>query len=81
MTAILGFQDVLEVVTIEYNKLSEKLDEPQAKEVKKRDYNALFILHQCVDSGNYEKIQCARLRRMHGICWSRPMQVHKRSRK
>lgn len=59
MRAILGFQDVLEVVTIGYEKLSDKLDDDRAKKVKKRDYKALFILHQCVDASNYEKISRA----------------------
>lgn len=38
MRVILGFQDCLYVVTIELEKLSEKADEPQPKEGKKRDY-------------------------------------------
>lgn len=59
MQAILDFQDVLEVVTKGYDKLSENLDDVQVKEVKKKDYKALFILRQCVDATNYEKISRA----------------------
>lgn len=60
MQAILGFQDVFQVVTMGYTKLSEKMDETHAKEVKKRDFMALFILHQLVDANNYEKISRAK---------------------
>lgn len=59
MRAILGFQDCLDVVTTGVKKLSEKAYEAQAKEVKKRDYKTQFILHQCVDTSNYEKISRA----------------------
>lgn len=60
MEAILGFQDALEVVQRGYTKMVEKMDDDKAKEVKKRDYKALFIIHQCVDPGNYEKISRAK---------------------
>lgn len=56
MEAVLGFQDVLEVITNDYEQMIAKMDDAQAKEVKKRNYKALFILHQCVDANNYEKI-------------------------
>lgn len=59
MRAILGFQDVLEVVSTGYEKLSENMEEEKAKEVRKKYYKALFILHQCVDATNYEKISRA----------------------
>lgn len=59
MRAIMGFQDVLDMVTTGYDKLSQKMDDDKAKEAKRKDYKALFILHQCVDPNNYEKISRA----------------------
>lgn len=56
MEAILGFQDVLEVIQSDYEKLIAKMEEGQAKEIKRKNYKALFILHQYVDTSNYEKI-------------------------
>ncbi|XP_019432432.1 PREDICTED: uncharacterized protein LOC109339448 [Lupinus angustifolius] len=62
MKAIFGFQEVFEVVQHGYQELGEGATEAQRtiyKEAKKRDCKALFLLHQCVDGANYEKINGA----------------------
>ncbi|XP_019435960.1 PREDICTED: uncharacterized protein LOC109342429 [Lupinus angustifolius] len=59
MKAIFGFQEVFEIVQLGYQEIEEGATEAQRatyKEAKKKDCKALFLLHQCVDGANYEKI-------------------------
>ncbi|WJX11887.1 hypothetical protein P8452_02442 [Trifolium repens] len=62
MNVLFGFQDVEDLVNNGYTPLAENATEAQQaafKEVKKRDCKALFLIHQCVDSSNFEKISSA----------------------
>src|ERR1044072_212529 len=59
MTTIFGFQGVLDVIQSGYTAPAENASEAQiaeAKERKKDDYKALFLIHQCLNDANYEKI-------------------------
>lgn len=63
MGVIFGFQDVQEVVK---NGIPEEViggtDVQTAahKDQKKKDCKALFLIHQCVDNANFEKISSAK---------------------
>ncbi|GAU47995.1 hypothetical protein TSUD_404720 [Trifolium subterraneum] len=62
MNVIFGFQDVEDLVKNGYNALAADATEAQQatfREVKKKDCKALFLIHQCVDSANFEKISSA----------------------
>ncbi|CAL0311869.1 unnamed protein product [Lupinus luteus] len=62
MKAIFGFQGVFEVVQHGYQEIGEGATEAQKtmyKEAKNKDCKALFLLHQCVNGVNYEKINRA----------------------
>jgi CHAD domain-containing protein len=62
MNVIFGFQDVEDLVKNGYNALAADAAEAQQatfREVKKKDCKALFLIHQCVDSANFEKISSA----------------------
>lgn len=59
---ILGFQDVLDIVEQGYTSIGEGVTDAQndaLKYAKKKDCKALFIIHQCVDLTNFEKIYAA----------------------
>nr|KYP69347.1 hypothetical protein KK1_008536 [Cajanus cajan] len=59
MRVIFGFQDVLDIVKEGVQEVDSGATEDQKaanKEAKKKDCKALFIIHQCVDMGNFEKI-------------------------
>ena len=59
MKALLGFQDVYEIVTSGYQEPSVSATEAQRstyKDLKKKDCKALFLIHQCVNDANFEKI-------------------------
>ena len=54
-----GYQDVLEVVKNVVNPLVEGATDAQRethKEKKKKDFKALFLIHQCGDGDNFEKV-------------------------
>ncbi|XP_019455195.1 PREDICTED: uncharacterized protein LOC109356326 [Lupinus angustifolius] len=62
MKAIFGFQECLDVVQVGVHQLSENSTEAQRlehKEAMKRDCKAIFLIHQCVDRANFEKISAA----------------------
>jgi hypothetical protein len=62
MNVIFGFQEVEDLVSNGYEALAENATEAQQttfKEAKKKDCKALFLIHQCVDSANFEKIASA----------------------
>ena len=62
MRTIFGFQEVMEIVKHGYVELAEVSSEAQRttyREAKKKDCKALFLIHQCVDSANFEKIAMA----------------------
>jgi hypothetical protein len=62
MKVIFGFQEVEDLVSNGYEALAENATEAQQitfKETKKKDCKALFLIHQCVDSANFEKISSA----------------------
>jgi hypothetical protein len=42
------------VIPLATNVMDEEKD--SHKELKKKDYKALFIIHQCVDSDNIENV-------------------------
>ncbi|KHN30908.1 hypothetical protein glysoja_017445, partial [Glycine soja] len=59
MKALLGFQDVYEIVMSGYQEPSASATEAQRstyKDLKKKDCKALFLIHQCVNDANFEKI-------------------------
>jgi len=59
MKAVFGFQDVWDLVEngLEPIGASATKEEKTAyNEKKKKDYKALFIIHQCVDADNFEKV-------------------------
>jgi hypothetical protein len=59
MKVIFGYQDVWEIIINGLENLSNNATDTQKsafKELKKKDCKALFILHQCVDAANFEKI-------------------------
>lgn len=59
MKIIFGAQDVCDMVETCVEALPEDVIAAQKKahkEDKKRDYNALFLIHQSVDSKVFEKI-------------------------
>ncbi|MCI04310.1 retrovirus-related Pol polyprotein from transposon TNT 1-94, partial [Trifolium medium] len=59
MKVIFGNQDVWEIITNGLENLSNNATYTQKsafKELKKKDCKALFILHQCMDAANFEKI-------------------------
>lgn len=63
MEVVFGFQEVLEVVKNGYQDLGENPDTTQQaahKESKKKDCKALFLIHQSVDVGHFEKIASAK---------------------
>ncbi|CAJ2647891.1 unnamed protein product [Trifolium pratense] len=63
MNVIFSYQDVEDLITTGYEPLAAKATQDQQtafKEVKKKDSKALFLIHQCVDSSNFEKIAGAR---------------------
>nr|KYP32045.1 Retrovirus-related Pol polyprotein from transposon TNT 1-94 [Cajanus cajan] len=62
MNAIFGFQEVSEVVHDGYQVVGDGATDAQKsifKESKKKDCKALFLIHQCVDDANFEKISGA----------------------
>lgn len=63
MQVIFAFQDVLDLVTSGYDALPENPTVEQStthKYAKKKDMRALFIIHQCVNPANFEKIAAAK---------------------
>ncbi|XP_019435710.1 PREDICTED: uncharacterized protein LOC109342107 [Lupinus angustifolius] len=63
MSAIMGFQEVIEIVEDGLPALTDSSSEAQRtryKETKKKYYKAIFLLHQRVDEAHFEKISKAR---------------------
>ena len=59
MKVVFRFQEMWNLVTEGVPTLGARAtdeDKESNKELKKRDYKALFILHQCVDPDNFEKV-------------------------
>ncbi|GAU21786.1 hypothetical protein TSUD_329110 [Trifolium subterraneum] len=59
MKVIFGFQEVQELITNGLPALKANANEVQQathKQLKKKDCKAQFLIHQCVDSANFEKI-------------------------
>ena len=59
MKSLFGAQDCYEVVMNGYEELGENPNDAQRnafKEIKKKDYKALFYIQQNVDSQHFEKI-------------------------
>lgn len=64
MGLLLDYQEVLEIVVASVEDLPKNATDAQKlahKEARKKDRKALFLIHQCVDSGNFEKISGANL--------------------
>ncbi|MCI51030.1 hypothetical protein A2U01_0072274, partial [Trifolium medium] len=63
MNVIFGFQEVEELVKNGYQPLAANANEAQQaafRDLKKKDGKAQFLIHQRVDSANFEKISGAR---------------------
>jgi len=63
MKAIMGYQEISEIVENGYTDLVERATEAQRathKENKKKDCKAMVLLHQCVDDAHFEKIAAAK---------------------
>ncbi|CAJ2653926.1 unnamed protein product [Trifolium pratense] len=63
MNVIFTYQEVEEIISTGFEPLAANATEAQQtafREVKKKDSKALFLIHQCVDSSNFEKISGAR---------------------
>nr|KYP66838.1 Retrovirus-related Pol polyprotein from transposon TNT 1-94 [Cajanus cajan] len=59
MKAILGYQEVAEIVEEGYPTLTKDSTDAQKalyRENKKKDCKATFLIHQCVDEAHFEKI-------------------------
>jgi hypothetical protein len=59
MKSLFGAQDVLEIVENGYDDLAVNAADAERnafKEVKKKDFKALFYIQQYVDSQNFERI-------------------------
>lgn len=59
MKVLFGYQDVLEVIKNGVSPLAEGETDAQLamhKEEKKKDFKTLFLIHQCVDGNNFEKV-------------------------
>ncbi|GAU30981.1 hypothetical protein TSUD_104950 [Trifolium subterraneum] len=59
MKVVFLYQDMWGIVTEGVPTLGARAseeDKESNKELKKRDYKALFIIHQCVDPDNFEKV-------------------------
>ena len=59
MKAIMGYQEVVEIVEEGYPSITEGATEAQKslyRENKKKDCNAIVLIHQCVDDAHFEKI-------------------------
>ncbi|XP_019429218.1 PREDICTED: uncharacterized protein LOC109336858 [Lupinus angustifolius] len=62
MKAIFGFQEVYEIVQFGFQEIGDNATEAQRatyKEAKKKDCKALFLIPQCVNGDNFEKISGA----------------------
>ncbi|MCI31355.1 hypothetical protein A2U01_0052567, partial [Trifolium medium] len=59
MKVVFGFQDVWDLVHNGVKPVTESSCDAQKatyKELKKKDYKALFIIHQCVSLDNFERV-------------------------
>ncbi|XP_019447292.1 PREDICTED: uncharacterized protein LOC109350515 [Lupinus angustifolius] len=62
MKAIMGFQEIAEIVELGYSQLNADPSEQERvtyKENKMKDCKAMCLLHQCVDEAHFEKIASA----------------------
>ena len=62
INVVFCYQDLWDLVKEGVATLAEDVaDQEKAahKELKKKDYKALFIIHQCVDANNFEKVSDA----------------------
>ncbi|XP_019419076.1 PREDICTED: uncharacterized protein LOC109329725 [Lupinus angustifolius] len=63
MKVLFGYQEVLDIIQEVYQSVDEDATEAQRlvhRDCKKRDCKALFMIHQCVDESNFEKISNAK---------------------
>ncbi|XP_019439046.1 PREDICTED: uncharacterized protein LOC109344747 [Lupinus angustifolius] len=63
MKVLFGYQEVLEVVQNGVQLVEDDAPEVQqstSRESKRKDCKALFMIHQCVDESNFEKISSAK---------------------
>lgn len=59
MKMLFGYQEVHDIVKSRYQELGENpTDEERAtyRESKKKDCKVLFLIHQCIDAANFDKI-------------------------
>ncbi|XP_019432950.1 PREDICTED: uncharacterized protein LOC109339875 [Lupinus angustifolius] len=62
MRAIMGFQEIAEIVEFSYPQLEADPSEQERvayRENKRKDCKAMCLLHQCVDEAHFEKIASA----------------------
>lgn len=58
MKVLFGYQNVLEVIKNDVISLVQDTTETRQethKEEKKKDFKALFLIHKCIDTNNFEK--------------------------
>ncbi|PNX80341.1 hypothetical protein L195_g036340 [Trifolium pratense] len=70
MKVVFCYKDLRSVVTEGVAPLGAHASEEEKtshKEVKKRDFKALFIIHQCVDAGTLKRLVIVKIRSKHGI--------------
>ncbi|GAU50018.1 hypothetical protein TSUD_331710 [Trifolium subterraneum] len=59
MKVVFGFQDVWDLVQSGVEPITDTstdVEKATFKELKKKDYKALFIIHQCVSPDNFERV-------------------------
>jgi hypothetical protein len=59
MKVVFCYQDLWNLVTEGVSSIEDNATEEEKtahKELKKKDFKALFIIHQCVDADNFEKV-------------------------
>jgi hypothetical protein len=81
MKVIFGFQEVEEVVANGVTPLAENATDAQRTEhraLKKKDFKAMFFIHQCVDLINFQKIENASSSKE---CWDILEKGHSRNDK
>lgn len=73
MKVLFRYQSVSAIVEEKGYELGQGGTEEQKEELRKKDDNALFIIHQCVDDMHFEKIQNAATTRE---AWSNLVRYH-----
>lgn len=73
---LFGYQDVLEVINNRVTTLIEGATDAHQykhKDDKTKDFKAVFLIHQCVDADNFEKVGDCESLKQYGKSWRRHM--------